>query len=264
MKYSPGIICTSSDRLVHGDELGAVRERRLDLDLGDHFGDAVHHLGAADDVGAGFHQFGDATPVARAFDDEIRDQRNRFGMIELDAAFEPPPRHHRRHGDQQLVFLARGELHGSLQFSHSRGNGAASSAVSTATRSRRSAAPSLATSRATTSPFQADMPTSLVKRSCIARTATASPSLPGYLITLATATPPLAMARCARRCAMSPSRRSVSAKTSAPPTCSRQRSKKRPWTTVSPMAERPNTAASANSRLASRASSTSMLRRSRA
>ena len=45
---SPGIMRRSSaDRLVHGDELGAVGERRLDLDLGDHLGDALHHLVAA-------------------------------------------------------------------------------------------------------------------------------------------------------------------------------------------------------------------------
>ena len=32
------------DRLVDGDELAAVREGRLDLDVGEHLGDAVHHL----------------------------------------------------------------------------------------------------------------------------------------------------------------------------------------------------------------------------
>src|SRR3546814_9129006 len=34
------------DRVVHGHQLGAVGEGRLDLDLVDHLGDAVHHLGA--------------------------------------------------------------------------------------------------------------------------------------------------------------------------------------------------------------------------
>ena len=56
---------------------------------------------------ARLHQFGDGAPVARALDDEIGDQRDGFGMIELDAALEAPARHHRGHGDQQFVFLAR-------------------------------------------------------------------------------------------------------------------------------------------------------------
>src|SRR5439155_25200528 len=34
----------SPDRVVHGHELGAVRKRGLDLDVVDHFGNAVHHL----------------------------------------------------------------------------------------------------------------------------------------------------------------------------------------------------------------------------
>ena len=43
---SPGIMRRSAhaDRLVHGDELGAVGEGRLDLHVVDHLGDAVHHL----------------------------------------------------------------------------------------------------------------------------------------------------------------------------------------------------------------------------
>ena len=37
----------SSDRLVHGDQLGAVGKRRLDLHVVDHLGDAFHHLRSA-------------------------------------------------------------------------------------------------------------------------------------------------------------------------------------------------------------------------
>jgi hypothetical protein len=65
-------------------------------------------------MGAFRHQFGDRAAVARAFENEIGDQRNGFRMIEFDAALEPPPRHHRCHGDQELVLLARSEMHGSL------------------------------------------------------------------------------------------------------------------------------------------------------
>ena len=62
-------------------------------------------------VRAGLHQLGHGPAVARTFDDEIGDQRYRLGMIEPDAALEPPARHHRGHGDQQLVLLAGGEIH---------------------------------------------------------------------------------------------------------------------------------------------------------
>ena len=40
------------DRLMHGDELCAVGKRRLDLDVVDHLGDAVHALRAGDDLRA--------------------------------------------------------------------------------------------------------------------------------------------------------------------------------------------------------------------
>src|SRR3989442_13119612 len=36
----------SSYRLVHRHQLGSIRERRLDLDVVDHFRNAVHHLAA--------------------------------------------------------------------------------------------------------------------------------------------------------------------------------------------------------------------------
>ena len=56
---------------------------------------------------------------------------------------------------------------------------------------------------------------------------------------LATAAPPAAIARPARRWAIGPSSRMESAKRRAPSTRSRQRSKKLPAITVSPIAERP-------------------------
>src|SRR5438128_5647301 len=81
MKYSPGIIA-SPDWLVHGDKLRAVRERRLDLHVVDHFGDSVHHLRAREHPRAGLHQFGHGLPVARAFKNEIGNQRDGFRMVE--------------------------------------------------------------------------------------------------------------------------------------------------------------------------------------
>src|SRR3546814_21006049 len=59
----------------------------------------------------GFHQVGDGPPIAGTLDHEIADERHGLGMVELDAAFEPPAGDRRRHGDQQLVLLTGGEVH---------------------------------------------------------------------------------------------------------------------------------------------------------
>ncbi len=97
---------------MHGDELRSVRERRFDLDFRNHFGNAVHHLLARDDMGAGLHQFGDRLAVPCALHDEIADERDRLGVVELDAAFQPATGHHGGHGDHELVLFARCQVHG--------------------------------------------------------------------------------------------------------------------------------------------------------
>ena len=99
---------------MDGDELGAVGEGRLDLDLLDDVGDAFHHLLAPQHVGAGLHQVGDRAAVARAFDDEVGDQRDRLGMVELHAALEAAAGDVGRHGDQQLVLFTRRQIHRSF------------------------------------------------------------------------------------------------------------------------------------------------------
>src|ERR1043166_4350083 len=87
MKRSPGIMPKLlAYRLMHGDELGPVRKRRLDLDVVDHLGNARHHLVAPQHLRAGLHQLGHRAAVAGALDDEIGDDRNRLGVVELDAA----------------------------------------------------------------------------------------------------------------------------------------------------------------------------------
>ena len=68
---SPGTIAVtgiarSGDRVVQRDELGAVGERRLDLDLVEHLGDALHHVVAGEHVAAGLHQVGDRRPSRAA------------------------------------------------------------------------------------------------------------------------------------------------------------------------------------------------------
>ena len=54
-----------SDRLVHRDEFGPVRKRRLDLNVVDHLGDAVHALRPRDHLRAGLHQVGHRAAVAK-------------------------------------------------------------------------------------------------------------------------------------------------------------------------------------------------------
>ena len=58
---------------------------------------------------APMHQFGHRAAVARAFDDEVGDDGDRLGMVELDAALQPAARHHGRHRDQELVLFAGGD-----------------------------------------------------------------------------------------------------------------------------------------------------------
>ncbi len=66
---------------------------------------------AGQHVGAVLHQVGDGAAVARALHHEIADQRHRLRMVQLHAAGQPAAGHLRGHGDQQLVLLARGQVH---------------------------------------------------------------------------------------------------------------------------------------------------------
>src|SRR5215471_9715820 len=101
----------SSYRLVHGDQLGAVWESRFNLNFRNHFGYAIHHLRARDDMRAFLHELGYRAPVACAFENEIGDERDGLRVIELDAALEAASRHHRRRGDQKLILFARCQIH---------------------------------------------------------------------------------------------------------------------------------------------------------
>lgn len=96
---------------MNSDELGSVREGRLDLHVVYHLGDAWHNLIAAQHLGARLHQVGDAAPVPGALDHEIGDQRHRFRMVQLDASLQTAAGDHGSHADQQLVFLSWGQVH---------------------------------------------------------------------------------------------------------------------------------------------------------
>ena len=51
-------------------------------------------------------------PVTRGLQHGVRDQGDRLGIVEPDAALTPPSRHVGGHVEQQLVDLAGRELHG--------------------------------------------------------------------------------------------------------------------------------------------------------
>src|SRR5438105_8544408 len=230
---------------MHGDKLGAVGKRRLDLNVVDHLRDAVHALRAGDDLRAGLHKFGDGAAVARALDDEVGDDGDRLGVVELDAALQPAARHHGRHRDQELVLFAGGEIHASTlwtsQLSQSRGSATPEARPSTAIMSARSRAASWAQKRAIANPFQQEIPTSPPNVSDASRIRSTTASSPGTISAVPTATPPFAMAGRASFSPMSPSSRTVSANTSLPPRRRRQRSTNSPCSIFSPIAARPNT-----------------------
>src|SRR5207253_7772489 len=79
-----------ANRVVNGDELGAVGERPLDLHLLEHLGHPFHHVVAAEDVEARRHQIRDAPAVANAFEDLGRDERERLRVVQLEAAPASP------------------------------------------------------------------------------------------------------------------------------------------------------------------------------
>src|SRR5262250_2448489 len=121
-KYSPGITPPSfaqprwnweplANRMMDGDELGAVGERALDLNLFDHLRHSLHHVVATEDAEPGLHQLRHAPPVANALEDLRGDERERFRMIELETAPAAPPRDFGRGEDEQLLLLTRSEVH---------------------------------------------------------------------------------------------------------------------------------------------------------
>ena len=93
------------DRVVDGDELAAVGEGRLDLDVVQHLGDALHHLVGARTARPLDHQVGDPGSVAGPLDHPGREQGDRLGVVEADAARQPVAGDHAGHGEQQLLGL---------------------------------------------------------------------------------------------------------------------------------------------------------------
>jgi hypothetical protein len=102
----------SWDGVVHGDKLRAVRKCRLDLDLGNHFGNAIHHLRTSEQRRAVAHEIGHRAAVARGFHDRGGKVGNGFRIVEAQSAREPPLGDKSCSEDQQLVFFSGCEFHG--------------------------------------------------------------------------------------------------------------------------------------------------------
>src|SRR5215470_10418216 len=105
------VLLGSANWSMNGDEFGAVGECRFHLHRVDHLRDAFHDLLAVQDLAALRHELGNRLAVARALRDEIRDQRDTLGVIELHAPHEPPSSNERRERDHELVLLTWREVH---------------------------------------------------------------------------------------------------------------------------------------------------------
>ena len=96
---------------MEGDELGAVLERRFDLDLGEQVGDALHDVGVGEDVATVLHQVCHPPPVAGRLEHPGGEHGDRLGMVES----QPPavPRAGDTGGlmEHQSLLLVRAETH---------------------------------------------------------------------------------------------------------------------------------------------------------
>ena len=68
---------------MDSDELGAIRKSRFDLDVVDHFGDALHDIVAFEQRGSEAHQIGYGSSIPSSLKDLRSDERNRLGMVQL-------------------------------------------------------------------------------------------------------------------------------------------------------------------------------------
>src|SRR5204863_7782571 len=104
----------SRDGVVARDELRRVRERRLDLDGGHQLRDVLHDVLAAQDRPGQGHHLGDTAPIACALEHRLRDQGRGLREVQPQPSRESSTGHISRHVDQQLLFFAWRQLHGTI------------------------------------------------------------------------------------------------------------------------------------------------------
>src|SRR5262249_17251299 len=111
--YSPGIIAVSAlaQRIVYCHQLGAVRECRFNLHLGEHLWDSLHDLIPAENLSAVAHQFCDGFAITGPFQQFRTDHGHSFRVIELEATLTPPPCHLSGNKNEELVDLTRRQMH---------------------------------------------------------------------------------------------------------------------------------------------------------
>ena len=99
---------------MHGNELGAIGKSGFNLNVGNQLGNTVHHITPREDAAALAHQLSDGFSVACAFHYGCADERNRFWVIEFQAARAAPFSQQGSRKNQQLVFFTGSQFHESL------------------------------------------------------------------------------------------------------------------------------------------------------
>ncbi len=96
---------------MHGDELCSVGKNAFDLKDRQHRCDAGHHVAGGQDRRSERHQVGDASSLARALEDFIGDDRDGFGMVELEPFGAALSRQLRGGEDGEAFKLGRRQQH---------------------------------------------------------------------------------------------------------------------------------------------------------
>lgn len=103
---------------MNGHQFRPVRERRLDLDAGDHLRDAFHDFVARQHMAAGFHDRVHRRADPCLFVHVRRQQRHDLGIVQQQPSLTAPLGDIRRHMDQQTFLLMRSQVHAVLLPAH--------------------------------------------------------------------------------------------------------------------------------------------------
>ena len=96
---------------MHGHQLGAVRKRGFDLDIWNHFGDAIHHIGFGEHMAAFAHELRDGFAIPCTFHHSGADEGDRFWVVELQSACFAALGQQGSGEEKEFVFFAGGEFH---------------------------------------------------------------------------------------------------------------------------------------------------------
>lgn len=96
---------------MNGHQFGAVRERAFDLHFGNHRCDAVHHRVDTEDGRTPAHDFGHGATVANHLENLRRDERNGFGVIQLQTARSSGASKFASGVNEEFVYFTRCQVH---------------------------------------------------------------------------------------------------------------------------------------------------------